>query len=55
MWFRGRDIKITNERTRMWVDGDLKGGLNMLITSEACWIRWSIVMSPGGRTSTDET
>jgi len=31
----------------MWVNGDLKGGLNMLITSEACWIRWSIVMSPG--------
>ena len=23
----------------MWVDGDLKGGLNMLITSEACWTR----------------
>ena len=32
-----------------------QGGLNMLITSEACWIRWSIVMSPGGCTSTDET
>ena len=44
-----------NGRTRMWVDGKLRGGLNMLITSEACWIRWSIVMSPGGRTSTDET
>jgi len=27
----------------------------MLITLEACWIRLSIVMSPGGRTSTDET
>jgi len=55
MWFRGRDVKITNGRTRMWVDGDLKGRLNKLITSEACWIRWSIVMSPGGRTSTGET
>jgi len=39
----------------MWVDGDLKGGLNMLITLEACWIRWSIVMLPGGRMSTDKT
>ena len=28
--------------------------LNMLITLEACWVRWSIVMSPGGRTSTNE-
>ena len=44
-----------NGRTRMWVDGNLRGGLNMLITSEACWIRWSIVMYTGGRTSADET
>jgi len=55
MSFRGRNMKITNGRTRMWVDGNLKGGLLMLITSEAWWIRWSIVMSSGGRTSTDET
>jgi len=48
-------MKITTSLTRMWVDGNLKGGLLMLNTSEACWIRWSIVMSPGGRTSTDET
>jgi len=39
----------------MWVDGHLKGGLLILNTSEACWIAWSIVMSPGGRTSADET
>jgi len=48
-------MMITNGITRSWVDGNLKGGLLMLNTSEACWIRWSIVMSPGGRTSTDET
>ena len=48
-------MKITNGLTRMWVDGNLKEGLLMLNTSEACWIRWSIVMSPGGCTSTDET
>jgi len=32
-----------------------KKGLLMLSTSKAWWIWWSIVMSPGGRTSTDET
>jgi len=31
------------------------GGLLILDTSEDWWIRWSIVMSSGGRTSTDET
>jgi len=40
---------------RMWVDGNLPGGLLMLHTLEAWWIRWSIVMSSGDRTSTDET
>jgi len=48
-------MKITNDITRMWVDGNLKGGLLMLNTSEACWIRWNIVMYTGGRTSADET
>jgi len=48
-------MMITNGITRMWVDGNLNGGLLMLSTLEACWIRWSIVMSPGHRTSTDET
>jgi len=48
-------MQITNGLTRMWVDGHLKGGLLVLSTSEGCWIPWSIVMSPGGRTSTDET
>jgi len=47
-------MQITNDLTRMWVDGHLKGGLLMLSTSEACWIPWSIVMSPRGRTRTDE-
>jgi len=47
-------MMITNGITCSWVDGNLKGGLLMLRTSEACWIRWSIVMSPGGCTSTDE-
>ena len=46
-------MMITNDITRLWVDGNLKGGLLMLSTSEACWIRWSIVMSPRGRTSTE--
>jgi len=46
-------MMITNDITRLWVDGNLKGGLMMLSTSEACWIRWSIVMSPRGRTSTE--
>jgi len=55
MSFRGRNMKITNGLTCIWVDGNLKGGLLMLNTSEACWIRWSIVMSPRGRTSTNET
>ena len=48
-------MKITNRLARMWVDGNLKGGLLMLNTSKACWIPWSIVMSPRGRTNADET
>ena len=44
-----------NRRTRMWVDGNLPRGFLMLDTSEEGWIQWSILMSPGGRTSTDET
>jgi len=55
MSFRGRNMMIRNGITRSWVDGNLKGGLLMLSTSEAFWIRWSIVVSPGGCTSTDET
>jgi len=55
MLFRGRNMKITNGITRLWVDGNLKGGSLMLNTSETCWIWWSIVMYTGGHTSADET
>jgi len=48
-------MKITNSRTRMWVDGNLKAGSLMLNTSDGCWIRWSIVMYYRGRKSADET
>jgi len=55
MLFQGRNMKITNGRTRVWVDGNLNGGLLMLDTLEAWWIRCSIVLSSWGRMSTDET
>jgi len=42
-------------RTRMWVDGNLPGVILMLDTLEVWWIQWSIVMSSGGCTSTNET
>jgi hypothetical protein len=48
-------ISMTLLLPRLWIDGNLPEALLILDTTEMPLIRWSILMSSGGRTRDDET
>jgi len=54
--FRGlKMMPTTLLLPRLWVNGNLAGAFLILDTTELPLIRWTILMSPGGRTRYDDT